>query len=110
METSIFRKTSLERLSSPEQLDTIMRITGAKRWLALAGMFLILGVAVVWGYAGTIDTKVGGSGVIVRTGAVLNIVTGGAGMVTGVKVDLGDRVKPGQVVATVSTGDVLEKL
>jgi HlyD family secretion protein len=110
MESSIFRKTSLERLSSPEQLDTIMRITGAKRWLALAGMFLILSVAVVWGYAGTIDTKVGGSGVIVRTGTVLNVVTGGAGMVTGVKVDVGDRVKAGQVVATVSTGDVMEKM
>jgi HlyD family secretion protein len=110
MESSIFRKTSLERLSSPEQLDTIMRVTGAKRWLALAGMFLILGVVAIWGYAGTIDTKVGGSGVIVRTGTVLNVVTGGAGLVTGVNVDLGGRIKAGQVVATVSTGDVLEKI
>lgn len=106
METSIFRKTSLERLSSPEQLDTIMRVTGAKRWLALAGMFLILGVVAIWGYAGTIDTKVGGSGVIVRTGTVLNVVTGGAGLVTGVNVELGDRVKADQVVATVSGGEM----
>jgi HlyD family secretion protein len=106
METSIFRKTSLERLSSPEQLDTIMRVTGAKRWLALAEMFLILGVVAIWGYAGTIDTKVGGSGVIVRTGTVLNVVTGGAGLVTGVNVELGDRVKADQVVATVSGGEM----
>ena len=110
METSIFRKTSLERLSSPEQLDTIMRVTGAKRWLALAGMFLILGVVAIWGYAGTIDTKVGGSGVIVRTGTVLNVVTGGAGLVTGVNVELGDQVKADQVVATVSGGEMLEKI
>ena len=110
METSIFRKTSLERLSSPEQLDTIMRVTGAKRWLALAEMFLILGVVAIWGYAGTIDTKVGGSGVIVRTGTVLNVVTGGAGLVTGVNVELGDQVKADQVVATVSGGEMLEKI
>ena len=84
MDTSIFRKTSLERLSSPEQLDTIMRVTGAKRWLALAGMFLILGVAVIWGYAGTIDTKVSGSGVIVRAGTVLNVVASGSGLVTSI--------------------------
>src|SRR5271157_797773 len=102
METSIFRKASLERLSSPEQLDTIMRLTGAKRWLALAGMFLILGVAVIWGYEGTIDTKVSGSGVIVRTGTVLNVVTSGTGLVTGINVNLGDRVKADQVVAKVS--------
>ena len=110
METNIFRKTSLERLSSPEQLDTIMRVTGAKRWLALAGMILILGVAIIWGYEGTIDTKVSGSGVIVRTGTVLNVVTEGSGLVTGINVNLGDRVKADQVVASVSDPELLEKI
>jgi HlyD family secretion protein len=110
METSIFRKTSLERLSSPEQLDTIMRVTGAKRWLALAGVFLILGVAVIWGYEGTIDTKVSGSGVIVRAGTVLNVVASGAGLVTSISVNLGDQVKADQVVAKVSDPEILEKI
>ena len=110
METSIYRKTSLERLSSPEQLDTIMRVTGAKRWLALAGMFLILGVVIVWGYAGTIDTKVSGSGVIVRAGTVLNVVTAGSGLVTQISVNLGDRVKADQVLAKVSDPEMLEKI
>jgi HlyD family secretion protein len=110
METSIFRKTSLERLSSPEQLDTILRVTGAKRWLALAGMFLVLGVAVIWGYAGTIDTKVSGSGVIVRTGTVLNVVASGGGLVTAINVNLGDQVKADQVVAKVSDPEMLEKI
>jgi HlyD family secretion protein len=110
METSIFRKTSLERLSSPEQLDTIMRVTGAKRWLALVGMFLILGVAVIWGYEGTIDTKVSGSGVIVRAGTVLNVVASGSGLVTSINVNLGDRVKADQLVAKVSDPEMLEKI
>ncbi len=110
MDTSIFRKTSLERLSSPEQLDTIMRVTGAKRWLALAGMFLILGVAVIWGYEGTIDTKVSGSGVIVRAGTVLNVVASGSGLVTSISVNLGDRVKADQVVAKVTDEEMLEKI
>ena len=87
-----------------------MRVTGAKRWLALAGMFLILGVAVIWGYAGTIDTKVSGSGVIVRAGTVLNVVTSGSGLVTGISVNLGDRVKADQVVAKVSDPEMLEKI
>jgi len=110
MDTSIFRKTSLARLSSPEQLDTIMRVTGAKRWLALAGMFLILGVTIIWGYAGTIDTKVSGSGVIVRAGTVLNVVASGAGLVTAINVNLGDQVKADQVVAKVSDPEILEKI
>src|SRR5208282_5769244 len=110
MDTSIFRKTSLARLSSPEQLDTIMRVTGAKRWLALAGMFLILGITIIWGYAGTIDTKVSGSGVIVRAGTVLNVVASGAGLVTAINVNLGDQVKADQVVAKVSDQEILEKI
>ncbi|MGA3324830.1 MAG: NHLP bacteriocin system secretion protein [Terriglobia bacterium] len=110
MDTSIFRKTSLERLSSPEQLDTIMRVTGAKKWLALVGMFLILGVAVIWGYEGTIETKVSGSGVIVRAGTVLNVVASGSGLVTSINVNLGDRVKADQLIAKVSDPEMLEKI
>jgi HlyD family secretion protein len=110
METNIFRKTALERLSSPEQLDTIMQVTGAKRWLALAGMFLILGVAVIWGYEGTIDTKVSGSGVIVRAGTVLNVVASGSGVLTSISANLGDRVKADQVVAKVTDEEILEKI
>src|SRR5579872_2499809 len=109
MDASIFRKTSLERLSSPEQLDTIMRVIGPKRWLALAGILLILGVAGIWGYQGTIDTKVTGSGVIVRAGTVLNVVASGSGLVTSINVNLGDRVKAGQVIAKVSDPEILEK-
>ena len=110
MDTSIFRKAALERLSSPEQLDTIMRVVGAKRWLALGGMFLILGVAVIWGFTGTIDTKVSGAGVIVRAGTVLNVVASGSGLVTNINVNLGDRVKAAQVVARVSDPQLLENI
>ena len=110
MSSSIFRKAALERLSSPEQLDIIMRITGPRRWLALAGAFLILGAAVVWGYAGTIDSKITGEGVIMRAGTVLTVVTSGAGLVTGVSVSLGEQVKAHQVVGTVSEPEILEKI
>jgi HlyD family secretion protein len=110
MSSTIFRKASLERLSSPEQLDVIMRVTGPKRWLALAGLFIVLAVTVVWGYAGSIDTKVSGSGIIVRAGTVLNVVSAGSGLVTSISVNLGDLVKANQVVARVSEPEMLEKV
>ena len=37
MESTLFRKAALERLSSPEQLDTIARLTEPRTWLALIG-------------------------------------------------------------------------
>jgi HlyD family secretion protein len=73
-------------------------------------MFLILAVAVVWGYEGTIDTKVSGSGVIVRAGTVLNVVASGSGLVTDIDVKLGDRIKANQVVGRVSDAEMLEKV
>ena len=39
---SIFRKVSLERLSSPEELDQLMRVSSLHAWLALGGMLLLL--------------------------------------------------------------------
>lgn len=110
MDEGIFRKASLERLSSPERLDLIMRVTGPKTWLALIGLFLFLGAALVWGYAGTIATKAVGQGVIVRTGTVLNVVTVGTGLVTAISVNLGDRVKANQVVAKVSDPEMVDKI
>ena len=46
--SNIFRKVSLERLASPEQLDQLMRVTDARGWVALAGLGLILLTAVGW--------------------------------------------------------------
>jgi len=110
MESGIFRKVSLERLSSPEQLDQLLRVTTPKSWLALIAALAVLLIVVIWGYTGTISTKVAGQGIIVRTGTVLNVVSVGSGLVTKVYVNAGDPVKANQVVATVSQPEELERV
>ena len=42
MDSKIFRKVALERLSSPERLDQAWRVTTPKEWLALAGIAFFL--------------------------------------------------------------------
>ena len=56
MQSKIFRKAALERLSSPEQLDQLMQITNSKGWLALIALAIILGAALVWAIFGRIPT------------------------------------------------------
>lgn len=58
MNNDVFRKVSVERLSSPEQLDTLMRVTSPKGWLALAALGLLLISAIAWGFGGTLSTKI----------------------------------------------------
>jgi HlyD family secretion protein len=110
MNTDIFRKVALARLASPEQLDEILRVTTPKSWLALAAMLLLLGVAVVWGYEGSIATKATGQGVIVRTGNVSNIVTPSGGLIMSMDVKIGQIIKPGEVVAHVAQPALAERI
>ena len=42
----LFRKAALEKLSSPERLDVMMKVTSPAAWLALAALGAILLVAI----------------------------------------------------------------
>jgi HlyD family secretion protein len=110
MNTRLFRQVSLERLSSPEQLDQILHVTSPKGWAGLAAIFLLLCTSMVWGYKGAILTSAGGQGVIVRVGGVINVVTRGNGMVLTMNASVGDRIKAKQVVATIAQPVQAEKI
>src|SRR5690625_3300256 len=101
-EKKIFRKVMLERLSSPEQLDTLMRVTSPKGWIALIAMVCILVTAVFWSVFGTISTKVHGQGIMVSPDGVHNVVSQSAGQISDVSVQMDDYVEKGQVIARIS--------
>lgn len=58
MEQSIFRKSSLERVSSPEQLNDYIRVTNPGVWLVLAAVVILLAGACVWGVFARLDTTI----------------------------------------------------
>lgn len=55
---SIFREKSLERISSPEELDSYLRIANPPLWVALSAVVLLLTGALVWGIFGTLESSV----------------------------------------------------
>lgn len=110
MNARLFRQVSLSRLSSPEQLDLVLRVSSPKEWLGLLAIALILIVALVWGYEGSIAETATGKGVIIRRGGVLNVVTQGAGLVVNLNVKAGDVVKANQVVATIAQPVLAERM
>jgi hypothetical protein len=65
-QTSIFRKESLERLSSPEQLDQLMQVVTPRSWIPLATLGSLIGLVALWAIFGRIPITVIGRGVIVR--------------------------------------------
>jgi HlyD family secretion protein len=110
MNTKLFRKVAIERLSSPEQLDLVLRVTSYKIWLALIAIFAVLGVTCVWGFTGSIPTSSAGEGLIVRRGGVTNVVSQSGGVILEIRAKPGDHIQQNQVIATVAQPLLAEKL
>jgi len=110
MDRQIFRKVSLDRISSPEQLDSLMQVTTPVGWLALAAAALIIATAVVWGFAGSIPTTVNGNGLLVKSGGVYDVVAGTNGQIYDIRIKPGETVSAGQVVARVNQPDLMEQI
>ncbi len=56
MERNVFRKKSIESMSSPEQLNDYIRICNPSLWSVLAAVIFLLFGAIVWGVFGHLDT------------------------------------------------------
>lgn len=109
-ESPVFRKVSLDRLSSPEQLDQLMQVTDPRGWIALAATGVILLTAIVWSVAGTVPETVSGSGMLMKTGGVFEVAPLSGGRVTDLSVGVGDTVHEGQAVARIAQPDLADKL
>jgi hypothetical protein len=57
MKNSLFRKNSLDRVSSPEQLNDRIRVTNSGVWMLMVGILLILAGICVWGLFGRLNTS-----------------------------------------------------
>jgi len=108
--TNIFREVSLERLSSPEQLDQLLQVTTPRGWVALLGVGVLVAAAVVWSLVSVLPETVAGRGVLIKTGGVSDIAAVGDGRVVDVAVRAGDVVSAGQVVARIHRPDLIEAL
>ena len=64
MENQLFRKKSLEKVSSPEQLNDYIRVSNPGVWIALAAVIVLLIGVCVWGIFGKIETTVGSAAVV----------------------------------------------
>ena len=56
--SQLFRKTSLEKVSSPEQLNDYIRVANPSLWLVLGAVIVLLAGVCVWGVLGRLDTTV----------------------------------------------------
>ncbi len=110
MKETLFRKAALDRLSSPEELDQLMRVTNPRAWLALMALGFLLVAGVLWSVFGVIPTKISGKGILIRTGGVFDVASLGGGRLIEIDVTSGDIVKKDQVIARIAQPDLLDQI
>ena len=106
----LFRKRAIERVASPDNLEQLMPAAVAKDWLMIAVLTALLGLAIAWSIVGRVPTIAAGRGVILRPRQVVEAQSGTAGRIVALRVRSGDRLKVGDLIATVDEGDVRKKI
>ena len=98
-QSKLFRKAALDRLSSPEELDVVMKIIHPRTWIATTAIGVSLLAVVIWSVVGTIPTTVQAQGILIKTGGLFEIVAPASGPVAEFLLSEGDSVEAGQLVA-----------
>ena len=106
----VFRAAAIERLSSPEQLDQLVRITRPLDWVAVLAISLAVTVVVVWSLIGRVATRAPGEGIlIIGGGKVVDAVSAAAGRLASVEVSIGDHVSQGRLIARIVQTDTEQR-
>ncbi len=58
MEKGLFRQKTLDKVSSPEQMNEYIRVTGPGVWLVLGAVIALLAGLIVWSALGRLETTV----------------------------------------------------
>ena len=106
---SFFRKAALEKLSTPEKLDQLIKITSPKAWIALMTIAIVIGTAITWGVFGRVKTKITTMGVLLG-GEVYDVVSTAQGQLIDLKVDIGDKVEEGDIIAVIDQPELEQQI
>jgi multidrug resistance efflux pump len=102
MKNSLFTEDSLEAVRSPERLDKLFVITQPETWMSLLALGTLIAGIIVWSVFGVMSTSVSVAGMLVDPAGVVHVYHDSSGKITEVLVDVGDVVKRGDIIATIS--------
>jgi HlyD family secretion protein len=106
----LFRKEALERFSSPDNLEQLMPVAGAKDWLLIVVAGTLLVLVGIWCVVGRVPTIATGRGVILRPRQLTQTQAFAAGRILSFHVHSGDHVKEGDLIATVDQADIVKRI
>lgn len=106
----LFRKTALDTMATPEQLDKQVKIMRPSTWIIYTAMAAALITAVIWSFTYRITNGVNINGVIFTNHNIISSTADRSCIVTDVLVSDGDYVDIGDIIAVVSNNELLDKI
>ena len=101
----LYRKSSIDKLSNPEQLDKTITITSPFSWLALLGVLLIIVSTVVWAFTGKLAETTTLNGIVVSPQSTGVVYADEIGVITKVEKNPGDKIEKGDVICEIKTAE-----
>lgn len=97
--SQIFSQEALDKLRSPERLDTMLPITTPTSWIALISILVLLFSVVLWSIYGAFTVKADGMGLIMDSAGVMNITHIANGKISNLYVRPGMTIHKGDLIA-----------
>ncbi len=95
---------------TPQHLEEMMLVVSVKSWIALGTMLVLIGAVLVWAFFGSMYQKEDVSGVLVRSGRMINIYSSEDSVVLDLSVSAGDYVEKDQVLARIDQTELVNEV
>ncbi len=103
----LFSRAALDKMRSPEKLDTLLPITTPSGWMGLAAVCLLLFSVVIWSIFGAFTVRAEGVGLIMDSAGVVNISHFASGKIDELFIKTGARVRKGDLIASIEQTEQL---
>ena len=103
--SQIFSQEALDKLRSPEKLDTMLAITTPITWMALVAILALLFSVVLWSIYGAFTVKADGMGLIMDSAGVMNVSHVASGKISSLYVQPGTAVHKGDLIAHIEQAE-----
>ena len=97
----LFSREALDKMRSPEKLDTLLHVTNPIGWIGLSAILLLLAGVVLWSFMGSFTVKADGYGLITDAGGLRKVTVITTGQVNKLYISNGARVKQNQQLARI---------
>lgn len=105
-----FQARALEKLSSPDELDHLLKVVNLRSWLLLTVLSLFVAMAVLWGAVGRIPVTVTGGGVLVSPGNVRGLQSQASGQLVDLPIRVGQTVAQRDIIGVLNQAPLKQQL